>query len=400
LSKIRLAIVGCGGMGNRHLAGLVELTRAGLSDFELVAACDPVRENAQLLAQRAEEQLGGKPVVVERLEQLESVGVQAIDATTVPWNHHTVAIEALQRGWHVVVEKPMGLTVRACKLMLEAADSSQGVLSVAENFHYDPMNRIGRELLLTEAIGAARLMVHNSVGGGAGIIITPWRHYKRGGGPLLDVGVHSTYVTEYLMGEVDSVYAQARLHEKVRKDKEGAEIEPDAEDAVYATFLFRSGAAGQYIEDHAGHGQGLWQRVIYGSRGSLHLPGDRTGKPITLTIDGEGSISDERILDFIPEFRLDKVTAALFGGERIWHYDLPFPEIDRKLLAAEYADFAESILNGGAPEVDPVRAARAVGLTYAMLESSRLGRPVTMEEVMKEEISAYQDEINRSIGLE
>ena len=395
-----MAIVGCGGMGNRHLAGLVELTRAGLSDFELVAACDPVRENAQLLAQRAEEQLGGKPVVVERLEQLESVGVQAIDATTVPWNHHTVAIEALQRGWHVVVEKPMGLTVRACRLMLEAADSSQGVLSVAENFHYDPMNRIGRELLLTEAIGAARLMVHNSVGGGAGIIITPWRHYKRGGGPLLDVGVHSTYVTEYLMGEVDSVYAQARLHEKVRKDKEGAEIEPDAEDAVYATFLFRSGAAGQYIEDHAGHGQGLWQRVIYGSRGSLHLPGDRTGKPITLTIDGEGSISDERILDFIPEFRLDKVTAALFGGERIWHYDLPFPEIDRKLLAVEYADLAESILKGRLPEVGPMRAARAVGLTYAMLESSRLGRPVTMEEVMKEEISAYQDEINRSIGLE
>lgn len=399
MDKIRLAIVGCGGMGNRHLAGLVELTRAGLSDFELVAACDPVRESAQLLARRAEEQLGGKPAVVERLEQLESVGVQAIDATTVPWNHHTVTIEALQRGWHVMVEKPMGLTVRACKLMLEAADSSQGVLSVAENFHYDPMNRIGRELLQMGTIGAPRLMVHNSVGGGAGIIITPWRHYKRGGGPLLDVGVHTTYVTEYLMGEVDSVYAQTCLHEKVRKNEEGAQIEPDAEDAVYATFLFRSGAAGQYIEDHAGHGQGLRQRVIYGSKGSLHLPGDRTGNPITLTMDGEGPISDERILDFIPEFRLDKVTAALFGGDRIWHYDLPFPEIDRKLLAVEYADLAESILKGRLPEVDPMRAARAVGLTYAMLESSRLERPVTMEEVMKELVSRYQDEINRNIGL-
>ena len=399
MGKIRLAIAGCGGMGNRHLAGLVELTRAGLSDFELVAVCDPVRESAQMLAQKAEEQLGKKPAVVGKLEELTSVGIQAIDAVTVPESHHTVVVEALQRGWHVMVEKPMGLTVRACKLMLEAADSSQNVLSVAENFHYDPMNRIGKELVRTGAIGTPRFMIHNSVGGGNRIIVTPWRHYKRGGGPLLDVGVHNAYVTEYLMGEVDSVYAYARLHEKVRRDEEGAEIEANAEDAVYATVLFRSGAIGQYIEDHAGYGRGLRQRLIYGSKGSLHLPGDRTGNPVTLTLEGEGTISDESILDFIPEFGLDRITAALFGGERIWRYDFPFPETDRKLLAVEYADFAESILKRRSPGVDLVAAARSVALPYAMLESSLIGCLVTMEGIMKEEISAYQDEINRSIDL-
>lgn len=399
MSKIRLAIVGCGVMGNRHLAGLVELSRAGLSEFELVAVCDPVRESAQILARSAEEQLGGNLVIAENLEELASAGVQAIDSTTVPWVHHTIAIEALQRGWHVMVEKPMGLTVRACKLMLEAADDSQAVLSVAENFHYDPMNRIGKELLRTEAIGKPRLMIHNSVGGSDRIIVTPWRHYKRGGGPLLDVGVHNAYVTEYLMGEVESVYAQACLHEKIRRGKDSEEIEADAEDAVYATLLFSSGATGQYIEDHAAHGQGLWQRIVYGSAGSMHLPGDRSGKPITLTRDGKGPISDERILDFIPDFRLDRITAALFGGERIWRYDLPFPEIDRKLLAIEYADFAESILKGRRPEVDLISAARSVALPYAMLESSKIGRAVTIKEVMNEEVSAYQDEINRSIGL-
>jgi predicted dehydrogenase len=399
LSKIRLAIVGCGVMGNRHLAGLVELSRAGLSEFELVAVCDPVRESAQILARRAEEQLGGNMVIAENLEELASAGVQAIDSTTVPWVHHTIAVEALQRSWHVMVEKPMGLTVRACKLMLEAADNSQGVLSVAENFHYDPMNRIGRELLRAEAIGKPRFMIHNSVGGGDRIIVTPWRHYKRGGGPLLDVGVHNAYVTEYLLCEVESVYAQTRLYEKIRRGKDNEEIEADAEDAVYATLLFSSGATGQYIEDHAAHGQGLWQRIIYGSAGSMHLPGDRSGKPITLTLDGKGTIADERILDFIPDFRLDSITASLFGGERIWRYDLPFPEIDRKLLAIEYADFAESILKGRPPEVDLMAAARSVALPYAMLESSRIGRAVTVKEVMNEEVSAYQDEINRSIGL-
>lgn len=399
MNKIRLAIVGCGGMGNRHFSGLVELARAGLSDFELVAVCDPVREKTEQLAQKAEEQLGEKPAVIEKLEELTSVGIQAIDVVTVPWNHHTVAIEALQRGWHVMLEKPMGLTVRACKLILEAADSSQSILSVAENFHYDPMNRIGKELLQTGAIGTQRFMVHNNIGGGARIIGTPWRHYKRGGGPLLDVGVHNAYVTEYLMGEIDSVYAEARLHESVRKNKEGIEIEADAEDAVYAIFLFRNGTIGQYIEDHAGHGKGLRQRVIYGSKGSLHLPRDRSGNPVTLKVNGQESISDERILDFIPDFYLDKVTAALFGGERIWHYELSFPEIDRKLLAVEYANFAESILKDQPLEVKPKQTARSVGLIYAMLESSQLGRVVTMEEVMKEEVSVYQDKINKSIGL-
>lgn len=386
-------------MGNRHLSGLAELARAGLSDFEFVAACDLIIENAQKLAKRAEMELGGKPAAVGKMEELASLGIQAIDLTTVPWSHHTLAIEALQRGWHVMVEKPMGLTVRACKLMLEAAENSQSILSVAENFHYDPINRIGRELLRTGAIGAPRLMIHNSVGGGNKIIVTPWRHYKRGGGPLLDVGVHNAYVTEYLMGKVDSVYAQTRLHEISRHNPEGEKIKADAEDAVYATFLFHSGAVGQYIEDHAGHGQGVWQRVIYGSKGSLHLPNDRSGKPIILTKDGEGSISDERILDLIPEFHLDEITAALYGGERIWHYEFPFPETDRKLLAVEYGDFAGAILEGRPAEVDLIKAARSVALPYTMLESSKLGRRVTVDEVMKEKTSAYQDEINRSIGL-
>ena len=386
-------------MGNRHFAGLVELTEAGLSDFELVAVCDPVRESAQMLAQKAEEQLGKAPAVVEKLEELASVGVQAIDTVTVPESHHTVVVEALQRGWHVMVEKPMGLTVRACKVILEAAAGSPNVLSVAENFHCDPMNLMGRELLRTGAIGTPRFMIHNHVGGGTRVIATPWRHHKRGGGPLLDVGVHTTYVTEYLMGEVDSVYARARLYERVRRDKDGVAVEANVEDAVYATLLFSSGAVGQYIEDHAGRGQGLRQRVIYGSKGSLHMPGDRSGNPITMTVDGEGTISGERILDFIPDFRLNRFAAALFGGERIWHYEFPFPETDRKLLALEYADFAESILKGRPPEVDPKHTAHAVGLTYAMLEASLLRRSVTMEEVMKGEVSSYQDEINRSIGL-
>ena len=139
MSKIRLAIVGCGVMGNRHLNGLIELNKSGVSSFELVSACDLVIENAESLAKRAEESLNCKVKAIQRLEDSAELGVQAIDATVVPWEHHTVAIEAMQRGWHVMVEKPMGLTMRACNLLKETMESTKCVLNVAENFS-QPLN--------------------------------------------------------------------------------------------------------------------------------------------------------------------------------------------------------------------------------------------------------------------
>lgn len=398
MDRIRLAIVGCGVMGNRHLNGLIALHKLGLSKIELVSACDPVIENAGSLAKRAEESLGGKVKAVEKIGDLKSLGVNAIDITTVPWEHHNVAIDAMKMGINVMVEKPMGLTMRACNLMLEASKSYGCVFSVAENFHYDPINIVGRELIKNEAIGKPRLMMQNNIGGGSSIIVTPWRHYKKGGGPLLDVGVHYSYIVEYLMGEVESVYAHTRLHEKVRTNAQG-KIQADAEDASYASLLFKNSAVGQYVEDHAGHGQGLWQRTIYGSKGSLNLPGDRSGKPINLMIDGKGILNDEAILELIPDYRLNEITAKIFGGERICHYDLPFGDIDAGLLAIEYHDYAESIIDGRLPKVDPIMATRSVGLIYAMLESAKLNRSVTIDEIMNEEVTSYQDEINAMIGL-
>ena len=70
MDRIPLAIVGCGGMGHRHLFGLAELFQNGLSQFDLVGACDPVMSNADSLADRAEELFGRRPAVVPTLEDL------------------------------------------------------------------------------------------------------------------------------------------------------------------------------------------------------------------------------------------------------------------------------------------------------------------------------------------
>jgi predicted dehydrogenase len=419
MEKIRLAIVGCGGMGHRHLRGLAELHRAGLSRFELVGACDPVQANAQSLADEAAEHFGQRPTVAAALDALTPLDVQAVDVTTTPRYHHPVVADALARDWHVMVEKPMGLTARACNLILKAAAKSDRVVSVAENYRRDPVNRLARALLDGGVIGRPRLMLQQSMGGADRMTISVWRHQKDQSGLILDVGVHYTDMMEYLLGEIETIYAQTRLYEPIRKNPAAlgeandsnpagvygkwqkempAEFEATAEDAAYATLTFKSGAVAQYIEDHAAHGEGGWKRQIHGSRGSMDLPNDRSGRTITLNLGGE-VIDDGRILDLAPDFRLNDVTAALFNGDRLWRYDFPFPETDRKLIAVEYGEFASAILDGGEIEVDVRQGARSVAVSYAILESGQSGRMVTTDEVLSEQVDAYQRDINDGLGI-
>jgi predicted dehydrogenase len=419
LPKIPLAIVGCGGMGHRHLYGLGELKRAGWEPFDLLAACDPLAANAESLAEQAAELLGARPAVVEGLEGLAALGVAAVDITTTPRSHHTLAVEALGRGWHAMVEKPLGLTVRACNQIRRAASQSPCVLSVAENYRRDPINRLALALLRAGVIGVPRFAIQHTLGGGDGMLISVWRHQKDQSGVLLDVGVHYTDMLEYLLGPLTAVYAQTRLHEPLRKNPAAtggetsnpagvygrwqkempATFEATAEDAAYATLTFASGAVCQYLEDHAAHGRPVWSRQIYGSTGSLTLPDDRSGRPIRLDRRGQEPLEGAALLDMVPGFCLDEVTAALFGGDRLGSYAFAFPEIDRKLLAVEYADFAGAITGQRAPEVEAEQGTRSVAASYAMLESGLLGRAVTLDEVLNEQVDAYQRDINAGLGI-
>jgi predicted dehydrogenase len=411
---IRLAIIGCGGMGQRHLAGLIETEQVGINRFDLVGACDPVSDNAQELASLAQKHFDEPPVVASNLHELTRlVDVDAVDITAPPQHHHTLAIDALQRACNVMVEKPLGVTVRACKQIWTALQTSDCVLSVAENYRRDPINRLAKALLQEGAIGVPRLLAQTSVGGGDDMVITVWRHNKATGGVLLDVGVHFADIIEYFLGEVESVYAQTRLYEHIRRNTVSggpagvytkwqnampATFEATAEDAVYATLQFKSGVVGQYALDHAGHGERVWQRMIFGSQGSLKLPRDRSGQPITLTRDGEAPISNEDILNVVPDFRLDPVTTTLFGEERLWRYNLSFPEIDRKIIAIEFDDYARAIHRVNAPEVEAYHGMRSVALSYALLESGTLGRVVTVDEVLSG-LDTYQHEIDVNARL-
>jgi predicted dehydrogenase len=139
--------------------------------------------------------------------------------------------------------------------------------------------------------------------------------------------------------------------------------------------------------------------MLFGSRGSLAAPDDRTGIPIRMELDDGTRVEDEQILDYAPSYQLDGVTAGLFGGDRIWRYDFDFATTDRKLLAAEYGEFAACIRDGMPPEVDGRAGKRAVALVNALFESQVAGRPVTLAEIESGVVAEYQREIDEHYGL-
>lgn len=416
MERVPIALVGCGGMGRRHLTGVAALYQSDFRNVDLVAVCDLNAQNANELADEAAQQLGARPRGFTDLGEMARAmpEIQGVDITTDVAAHHGVAVASFELGLHVQCEKPLGLTVRACNRILAAAHRHDRILSVAENFRRDPINRLAKALIADGAIGAPRLMLETSIGGANRMIITPWRHLKLRGTVVLDVGVHNADIMQYYLGEVASVYGEGRLYEpkRFKGDASGPggfyakwsanipeEIEATGEDALYGYLHFANGAIGQWIQDHAGHGKPSHARVVYGSKGSLVSPGDRNGRPLRLTFDGGKEVEGEAILDYAPSYHLSPLAAELFGGERIWTYAFPFPEIDAKILALEYHEFATCIQTGQRPEVTGEVARRDVALVYAALESGVVGRPVTLAEIEQGQIDANQREINAHLGL-
>ena len=414
--RVKYAAVGCGGMGRRHLRGMARLYQSSMCNMELVACCDLNQANAEFYADEAKELLGARPKVYADVAQMarEMPDLQAADVTTDTGSHHAAARACLEAGLHVMCEKPLAVTVRGCNLLIETARKQKRVLSTAENFRRDPINRLGKALLDDGSIGTPRLMIETTVGGLDRIQITPWRHMKQTGSMPIDEGVHHADILRYYMGEVRLVFGETRLHERVRRNTKSAgpggfyarwsadfpeTIEPTGDDALYAHVSFQSGAVGQWINDHAGHGLPQHGRFIYGSKGSLTLPGDRNGRPIKLHLDGGETIDDARILDYAPSYKLSPLAAEFFGGERVWTYSFEFNDTDSRILALEYHELGECVLTGSSPEVTGEEGRADVALSYAPFESGRLGRPVTLEDLIAGRADAYQREIDEKLGL-
>ena len=416
MEKIPLCLIGCGGMGHRHILAYRELEDSGIGNLELVAVCDVNEKNADLGKREVERLFGRTPMVFTDVDQVAAhPDIAAVDVVTDPSFHHTVALPILEAGKHALVEKPLGITIRACQAMIKMAESSGVVLATAENLRRDPPNRLARSVIDHGLLGDPYLMIHNSMGGnGDRIYITPWRHMKDKGALGLDMAVHYTDIVQYYMGEYEEFYGCGRIVEPVRHRQDQAEfqlesyqerfktfpdsIEPTGEDAVFAMYKMKSGAMVQFAFARAGRGGGNWDRSVHGRLGTVFAPGDRNGRAVVLKLEGQQLEADE-ILPLLPDFEMSEITARVFGPKMVQYDPSEYPP-DPKHMAIEFHDFGEAIQTGRSPEVDGYLGMTAVAAIYGAYESGIAGRPVTMDEMLSGQVRAYQEEIDQALGLD
>ena len=422
MAKVPICLVGCGGMGHRHMLGYRELERSGMANVEVVGCCDLRREFAELVANETEGLMGKKPMVFDDLEAaLSHPDVAAVDVVTDGSSHHEVAMAAMEAGKHALVEKPLGVSVRACKAMIETARRNDVVLATAENYRRDPVHRLMKGILDEGLIGDPHLMIQTSFGGGDTMAATPWRHLKVKGAIGMDMGVHYADLFQYFLGEFDLIFGTGLIIEPVRK-RPNAEndplsshrernkhypetIEATGADSVIAMYRMTSGAMVQlaYV---GGRGSRGWERSIHGRWGAIYSPqGERNGKPVLLRLEGR-ELHGKEILPLLPNFELDEVAVCLFGEDGV-QYDVPTDSdisssilVDAKHQAIGYHDFGRAVLNGGRTEVDGEVGMTAMAAVMGAFESDVAGRAVSMEEVLSGAVRAYQAEIDEHHGLE
>ena len=201
--KLRIGFIGCGGIADLQLQLLKQR-----NDVDIVAFADV---NNAVLAKRQAEFPQAKTFNDYRA-LLKQSPQHAISVCTPNKVHAAPTIAALKAGCHVLVEKPMAMTVAECKRMIAAANRSQRKLVIGFQYRYDPRTQYLRRLYDDGGFGNilyGRVQALRRRG------IPNWGVFGnkdlQGGGPLIDIGVHVLEMAHYTMGCPRPISASADM---------------------------------------------------------------------------------------------------------------------------------------------------------------------------------------------
>ena len=141
----KMGLVGCGGIGRWHLKAAEELQKNGL--VELAAVCDLVKARA-----REKGQMYHVPYFTE-LEKMLRMDIDFVDICTGDYTHHTVAKTAAEHDKHVLIEKPMSISLPCCDVIMNACRKAGVYYEVAENYYRTPSERAMKKIIEKGIIG-------------------------------------------------------------------------------------------------------------------------------------------------------------------------------------------------------------------------------------------------------
>jgi predicted dehydrogenase len=318
MSTVRYGIIGIGNMGTAHAQSLL----SEIKGAELTAVCDIREERLKW----AEEQL---PKHVRKFstpnELFESRIIDAVLICTPHYDHPTLAVEAFQHGYHVLVEKPAGVYTKAVQQMNDAAAQSDRKFGIMYNQRTNPLYQKLRDLIQSGELGEIRR---------TNWIITDWyrsqNYYNsggwratwagEGGGVLLNQDPHQLDLWQWTTGMMPKRIRAFCHFGKYRNI--------EVEDDVTAYVEYENGATGLFVTT-TGEAPGSNRFEINGDNGKIVVE--------------DGKLTFWRLRTPEPQFNAEFTGG--FGSPECWECEIPVQEGGGEQHKGILRNFTNAILH-------------------------------------------------------
>ncbi len=344
---VGFGIIGCGMIAKFHSLAIRDTKGA-----KLVACFDVAADRAEAIAK----EFGGQ-AYSNLDEMLKREDLHVVTICTPSGAHMEPAVAAARAGKHIIVEKPLDVTLKRCDAIIDACDKAGVKLATIfpSRFHQSSQllrqavdqGRFGKLALGDAYVKWFRTQQYYDSGAWRGT----WK--LDGGGALMNQAVHSVDLLLWLMGpalEV-SAYTTTLAHERI-----------EVEDVATATVKFASGALGVIEATTAAFPGSLKKIELSGSEGSAVL-------------------EEESIIkwDFAKSTKKDdKLREEMLGRTKTGGGASDPAAIGHHAHAELFKDFLKAIKDNRAPAIDGREGRRSVELILAIYKSAQTGKPVAL----------------------
>lgn len=340
---LRFAIVGCGVIAPTHARCIDELP-----DARLTAVCDIVPEKARRLAEVCR-----VDAYTDYQEMFARSDIDVVCVLTPSGLHAQVGIAAAQAGKHVIVEKPIDVTLEKADALINACQKAGVKLCSISQHRFDPAVMALKQAVLEGKLGQLNFGGSHTKWWRAQAYYDSgdWRGTQAldGGGALINQSIHYVDLLQYIMGPVEEVHAYTGTlaHERI-----------EVEDVAVAAVKFRSGAVG-LLEGSTLAYPGFCARLdIYGSEGSVIIENDqikewhlRSGDLCPVEAEQTGFIGGTSSVD-------------------IWHHSHRW----------QIQDMIDAIRSGREPLCSGIEGRKPLEIVLAVYESGRTGKTIRLEQ--------------------
>lgn len=316
--KLRVAIVGCGGISDIHIKTLKKF-----ADVEVVAGVDRRTERLDW----ARDTHGITNLYTDWKEMLKKIQPDAVSVCTPNGVHAPATIDALNAGAHVTTEKPMAMTPKECEKMIAAAKKNKKLLSVGFQYRFHPTTKFLADARDAGEFGKVMFVKCEALRRRG---IPNWgvfgQKHLQGGGPMIDIGVHVIEMAHYVMGSPKPVAASGNIWTYMgNKPSKIVSQWPNwdhktytVEDLAIGQIRFDNGAIMHIEASFVAHiEKDVWNFTLMGEKGGC------TWDPATVFTDRAGHMvnytptyTDDGAFATLFQYKLrDFVDACLHGGQ-------------------------------------------------------------------------------------